>query len=109
MASNTLQVSGADITRGAISSAAVAGIINYNKLKKNEVTKEEAVKNSLKIGIQGGIATGAAISATNSYAANNLFGMLTALSIGAAGIYAVEKINDTLEARATTQEIEVIE
>lgn len=108
MATNMLQLSGADIARGAISSASVAGIINYNRLKKNETTTREAVKNSLKVGIQGGIATGTAIAAINNYATNNIFGMLTALSVGAAGIYGVEKVNDILQDRTTTQEIKIV-
>jgi hypothetical protein len=93
----TIGVNATDITRGALSSSAVAGIINYNRVQQGSVTVQEAVHDSLKIGIQGGIATGSAMSATYYYSQNKTLAALTALSIGAMGVYAVEKLNDKLK------------
>ena len=95
----TTTIKATDIFKGMASGATIAGVINYNKLQKGEITKDNAVKNALKIGVQSGIATGASMAATNYYAKNNTMGMLTAISAGIAGIYAVEKVNDMLTAR----------
>lgn len=104
---NGISISSTDILKGAVSSMAVAGIVNYNKVKKEQISQDKALKNTLKLGIQGGIATGAALSATNYYASKNYIGLFSALSIGAAGIYMVEKINDKFEEKET-KEVETI-
>lgn len=81
---------------GAIASSIVAGAINYNKYKKDEMSQYEAIADTLKLTVQGGIATGSAIAAANYLGNGNILGLLSAISIGAMGIYATEKISDTL-------------
>ena len=77
---------------GAIASAVVVGSLNYSKYKKNEISKNAAIADSIKLTTQAGIATGSAIAATNYIGNNNAMGFLTALSLGAFGIYAVEQL-----------------
>lgn len=100
------------IVSGALAAGAVAGAFNYNKYVKGEVSRGEAVSNSLKLTAQGGIATGSAIAAANYLGQNNIFGMLTAVSIGAMGIYAVEKVSERIEEKTLLEdndEVELIE
>ncbi len=77
---------------GAITSGVVAGAINYGLVKKDKMDKDEAIKSTAKIALQGGIAAGGLIAAANYLARGNIFGMLTAASIGAVGVYGIEKI-----------------
>ena len=81
------------VISGSLAAGAVAGALNYNKYKKGEIAKSEAVNNSLKLSAQGGIATGSAIAAANYMGQGNFLGMLTAVSLGAMGVYAVEKVS----------------
>jgi len=85
------------VVSGAIASAIVAGSMNYNKYKKEEISKDEAIQDSLKLTAQGGIATGSAIAAANYVGQNNVMGFLTALSVGAMGVYVVEKISQNMQ------------
>lgn len=80
------------IISGAIASSVIAGALNYNKFQKEEITKEEAIKDTMKLTVQGGIATGSAIAAANYIGNGNWFGMMSAISLGMAGIYAAEKV-----------------
>lgn len=82
---------------GALASGAIASAMNYNKYTKGEITKKEAIQNSVKLTVQGGIATSSAIAAANYLGEGKIFKMLTAVSIGAMGVYAVEKINEKVE------------
>lgn len=85
------------IVSGAIASATVAGGINYSQYKKGQVTKQEAVKNTVKLSAQGGVATGAAIAAANYLGNGSVFGMLSAMSVGIAGVYAIEKVSEAYD------------
>lgn len=82
---------------GAVASAVVAGSINYGKYKKDEISYEEAVSDSIKLTAQGAIATGSAIAAANSVGNNNAMGFLTAISMGIMGVYAIEQISQKLQ------------
>ncbi|MDY0321207.1 MAG: hypothetical protein RBR23_05675 [Arcobacteraceae bacterium] len=98
---------------GAIASSIVAGAINYNKYKKDEMSQNEAIQDTIKLTLQGGIATGSAIAAANYLGNGNILGLLSAISLGAMGIYATEKISDNLSQKAleqleTTQNQELI-
>jgi len=86
---------------GAVASAVVAGSINY------EITKEEAVQNSIKLTVQGGVATGSAIAAANYLGKGNYLGMLAAVTLGLGGVYAVEKVAEKIsETKQTEEQIE---
>lgn len=85
------------VVSGALAGAMVAGALNYNRYLKGEISQKEALSSSLKLTAQGGIATGSAIAAANHLGSGNILGMLTAVSIGAMSVYAVEKISDNVE------------
>ncbi len=79
---------------GTIFSATFAGSMNYSKYKKDKISKYEAIKETAKLGVQGGIGTGCAVSAANSIAKKNYLGALFAIGLGAVGVYATEKLYD---------------
>lgn len=86
------------IVSGAVASAIISGSINYKKVKEKKITSKEAARDTVKIASQGAIATGAAVATANYVGQQNgLLKAMTALSVGMAGIYAIEVINDKLE------------
>lgn len=86
------------IVSGAIASAIVSGTINYKKVKEEKITSNVAVKDTVKKTSQGAIATGAAIATANYLGQKGgFFKALTALSVGMAGVYALEVIDDKLK------------
>ncbi len=88
------------IVSGAVASAIVSGTINYKRVKDEEISQNEAVKDTVKRTSQGAIATGAAIATANYLGQKGgLFKALTAASVGMAGIYALEVIDETLSAK----------
>lgn len=95
---------------GAIAAGTIAGTLNYNQYKKGEISKNEALQNSAKLTLQGGIATGASIATANYIGKGNWFHALSALSIGIAGVYGVEKLSQKYKAKCeANEEIELIE
>ncbi len=102
------------IVSGAIASAIVSGTINYKKTKQKQISQQEAIKDTIKKTTQGGIATGSAIAAANYIGQGNGFmKAMTAISIGMAGIYAVEildeKLSQTYEELPQMEEVQAIE
>ena len=88
------------IVSGAVASAIVSGTINYKKVKDEEISSDEAIKDTVKRTSQGAIATGAAIATANYVGQKGgLFKALTAASIGMAGIYALEVIDEKLNSK----------
>lgn len=88
----------ASYTLGAVfASGMTAAALNYNSYKKGEMNKQEAINNAIKLSIQGGIATGTAVTAGNSIGAKKYMNALSALSIGLTGIYLVEKVAENLQ------------
>jgi len=85
------------VISGALASGALAGALNYDKFKKEQLSQQEAVQNTIKLSVQGGIATGSAIAAANYIGQGNILGMLSAISIGAMGVYATEKVSEQIE------------
>lgn len=93
------------VISGAIASAVISGAINYKKAQNREITKNEAIKDTIKRTSQGAIATGTAIATTNYIGQKGgLFKALTAVSIGMMGIYALEIIEDKLDQKYLTNE-----
>ena len=87
------------IVSGALASAFVSGAINYKKVKEGKTSKNEALRDTVKKTSQGAIATGAAIATANYVGQEGVFlKAMTAASIGVAGIYALEVIDEKLEA-----------
>lgn len=86
------------VITGAIASAVASGTVNMKKIKNNEISKSEAAKDVIKRASQGAIATGAAV-ATASYLTQKggFFKALTTISVGMAGVYALEVLDDKLQ------------
>ncbi len=94
------------IISGAVASAIVSSTINYKKVKDEKIDKKEALRDTVKKTSQGAIATGAAIATTNYLGEQGgLLKAMTALSVGIAGIYAVELIDDKLNGTPVLEEV----
>lgn len=85
------------VVSGALAAGAVASAMNYNAYKKGEMSKQKAIQDGMKLSVQGGIATGSAIAAANYLGKGNIMGMLTAISVGAMGVYGVQVASERLE------------
>ncbi|MBN2964416.1 hypothetical protein JWV37_06460 [Sulfurospirillum sp. T05] len=94
------------VVSGTLASAAIAGGMQYNQVQKGTLGKKEAIHATLKLSLQGGVATGAAIAATNHLGKSNFFGALSALSLGIAGVYAIEKISEQLQEKDSCESLE---
>lgn len=94
-----------NLVSGALAAGMVATALAYTKYKQGELGKEEAIKQSLKLSLQGGIATGSAIAAANALGRSSWLGVLGSLTVGVAGIYGVEKLYDKAYAKETEEEV----
>jgi hypothetical protein len=93
------------IVSGAVASAIVSGTINYKKVKNEELCKKAAIKDTVKRTSQGAIATGAAIATANYLGQKGgFFKALSAASIGMAGIYALEIMDEKISEKYTALE-----
>lgn len=93
------------VISGAVASAVISGAINYKKAQSRQITKNEAIKDTIKRTSQGAIATGTAIATANYLGQKGgLFKALTAASIGMMGIYAIEVIEEKLDQKYLTNE-----
>lgn len=85
------------VVSGAVASAVVSGTINYKKVQEGQTHPTDAIKDTVKKTTQGAIATGTAIATANYLGQKGGFlKAMTALSIGMAGVYAVEVIDEKL-------------
>jgi hypothetical protein len=84
------------VISGALAAGALAGAINYDKYKKNEMSRNKAVRNTIQLSVQGGIATGSAVAAANYVGQGKIFTALTAVSLGVMGIYATKQISEKI-------------
>jgi type IV secretory pathway VirB2 component (pilin) len=94
-----------NLVSGALAAGMVATALAYTKYKQGELGKEEAIKQSLKLSLQGGIATGSAIAAANALGRSSWLGVLGSLTVGVAGIYGVEKLYGKAYAKETEEEV----
>lgn len=93
------------VISGAVASAVVSGAINYKKVQSREISKKDAIKDTVKRTSQGAIATGSAIATANYLGQKGgLFKALTAASIGIMGVYALEVIEEKLDQKYLTNE-----
>ena len=93
------------VISGAVASAVVSGAINYKKAQNKQITKSDAIKDTIKRTSQGAIATGTAIATANYIGQKGgLFKAFTALSVGMMGIYALEIIEEKLDQKYLTNE-----
>ncbi len=88
------------IVSGAVASALISGTINYKKVMEKKVKPNLALKDTIKKTSQGAIATGAAIATSNYLGQKGgLMKALSAVSIGMAGIYALEILDEKFNAQ----------
>ncbi|BAK72718.1 MAG: hypothetical protein AB7S49_05115 [Arcobacter sp.] len=93
------------VISGAVASAVISGAINYKKAQARQITKKEAIKDTIKRTSQGAIATGSAIATANYLGQKGgFFKAITAASIGMMGIYAIEVIEEKLDQKYLTNE-----
>ena len=92
------------IISGGIASGVVAGATNYAKFQKDEISKKDAIKNSLRLTIQGAVATGSAIAAANYVGKGNWLGAIGAISLGLSGIYATQKLSEIVDAKLNIED-----
>jgi len=82
---------------GGIAASIISGALNYQKYKKEEITQSEMMRDTLKISLQGAIASASAVATTNYIGESKIVEAMTALSIGAIGVYGTQKVYDRLE------------
>ncbi len=76
---------------GTIASGLIGGSLNYKKYKDNKISKEDAIKNTIKTSSQAGIAAGASIATVQYLSNKNYLGATLSLIAGAGCILAIEK------------------
>ena len=82
---------------GAIASTIVSGALNYQKYQNSEISKDKMIKDTLKMTVQGGIVTASAVATTNYLGEGKIMHAMTAMSVGAMGVYGTQKVYDKLE------------
>ncbi len=92
---------------GTVFSAIFAGAMNYNKYKKEEISKDELVQDTGRLALQGGIGTASAVATANYVGKGNYIGAFTAISMGAMGIYGTQKISEMLEEKPELKRVTV--
>ena len=97
----------AHVISSGIASALMSGTINYKKSLNNEISKSDALRDTIKKTSQGAIVAGTAISVTNQLSSKGgLLKALTTISIGMAGIYALEVLDETISKKNDEKLIE---
>lgn len=94
------------LVSGILAAGVVSATLNYQKQKAGEITTKDALSNTARLSVQGGLATASAISAANCMGRGNWFGAVLSLSAGALGIYATEKFYNKIdEPKSIAQEV----
>ncbi len=82
---------------GAAVSLLASTTVNAMALRNNKTTKQQALRDITKRTTQGTIATASVVAATNlKNEKNGTLKALTALGVGALGVYAVEKLDEKI-------------
>jgi hypothetical protein len=89
------------LVSGTVFSAIFAGSINYNKYQKDEISKNELVNDTTRMAIQGGIGTASAVATANYIGRGDWISAMTAVTLGAAGIYGTQKIYEKIQSNST--------
>lgn len=82
---------------GAIATSIISGSLNYVKYQKNEMTQSEMINETLKTTLQGAVATASAVATANYIGEGKILQAMTAMSVGAMGVYGTQKVYDRLE------------
>ncbi len=89
-----------------LATGVVVGTLNYQKYKNGEMTTKETLSNTVRLSVQGGIATASAISTANCIGRGNWLGACLSIGAGALGVYATEKFYDKVDQKKIAQEVE---
>ncbi len=76
---------------GALFTSLISGNANYQKYKKEELGKDEALKNTIKTATQAGLASASAIASVQYLANKSYLKATLALAVGAGGVFGIEK------------------
>lgn len=82
------------LVSSTITSGVISGGLNYNKVSKGEMSKDEAIKRTIKVSSQAGVATGSTIAAIQYATNKNYLGALLSVAVGVGGVMAIEKVCD---------------
>ncbi len=85
------------IVSTTLASGVVSGALNYDKVKKGEMSKKEAIKDTVKLSSQAGIASGTTIAAIQYAINKNYLSAFLSIGVGIGGVMAIEKICKTNE------------
>jgi len=92
---------------GALATSIISGSLNYLRYQKNELTQKEMLNETMKTTLQGAIASASAVATTNYIGEGKMIHAMTAMSIGAIGVYGTQKVYDRLEVQVNkNKEIE---
>lgn len=94
---------------GTVFSAIFAGSINYNKYQKDEISKNDFVNDTARMAIQGGIGTASAVATANYIGRGDWMSAMTAVTLGAAGIYGTQKIYEKIENQTNNKNLIIVE
>lgn len=88
---------------GAIASAIASGTINLRRVRNEEINSGEALRETIKRSSQGAIAAGAAMKTADYLSQKGGFlKAMATVSVGIAGIYAMEVLDKKLDAKKLT-------
>ncbi len=77
---------------GVIGSGIIDGSLNYQKYKDGKISKEEAIKSTVKTSAQVAIAAGTSIASVQYLSDKKYLNALLSVAIGVSGVMAVEKV-----------------
>lgn len=79
------------LVSGTVTSALIAGGINYSKTKKGEISKDEAIKDTIKVSAQTGVASGSAVASLQYLISKRYIAAAVSAAVGVSGVVAIEK------------------
>lgn len=82
---------------GAISTLVVSGVMNSKAMQEGKVSRDSAIRSTIKETLFGGVALGCATYAASAVGKKEYTQALTSVAIGVATIYGIESISQKLE------------
>lgn len=77
---------------GALGTSIIDGGLNYQKYKEGKISKEDAVKKTVKSSTQVAIAAGSSVACIQYLANKNYLGAILSTAAGIGAVVAIEKI-----------------
>lgn len=82
---------------GGVASALTSGFLNYQKFKKEELSKATTISTTIKETTQGAVASTATIVLANYYDKKNYLGAVASVALGVTGIVLVEMLSSKMK------------